>query len=252
GRAEVLSVDTLIWKLRLLDIASLYTYSRLHAIIADTLILARDQLLPSGQEGERFHRLPPYSEICISDYSSHMLFMSEFVRMAAKFGAKIIPSGVVGEDDIGELIFFGMVLACVSLIVAPPLAAVLRCPLWSSLQKEYVVPFFATRIWKERLLSVSLLGHVLRSFELKGTHEIYFCLPLDTNVLKVLVCDCFLDKVVCVSVRKGEVTIELSFSCIRDEMLYKDARGHVDVTLQDGRSFEGTVVNADLILLLSR
>lgn len=30
---------------------------------------------------------------------------SEFVRMAARFGAKIIPFGVVGEDDIGQLIF---------------------------------------------------------------------------------------------------------------------------------------------------
>ncbi|KAD6796085.1 hypothetical protein E3N88_06981 [Mikania micrantha] len=30
---------------------------------------------------------------------------SEFVRMAARFGAKILPFGVVGEDDIGELIF---------------------------------------------------------------------------------------------------------------------------------------------------
>ncbi|XP_062105362.1 phytyl ester synthase 2, chloroplastic-like [Humulus lupulus] len=30
---------------------------------------------------------------------------SEFVRMAARFGAKIIPFGVVGEDDIGELFF---------------------------------------------------------------------------------------------------------------------------------------------------
>ncbi|GKB81859.1 acyltransferase-like protein, chloroplastic isoform X1 [Tanacetum coccineum] len=29
---------------------------------------------------------------------------SEFVRMAARFGAKIIPFGVVGEDDSGELI----------------------------------------------------------------------------------------------------------------------------------------------------
>ncbi|CAH1413157.1 unnamed protein product [Lactuca virosa] len=28
---------------------------------------------------------------------------SEFVRMAAMFGAKIIPFGVVGEDDIGEI-----------------------------------------------------------------------------------------------------------------------------------------------------
>ena len=26
----------------------------------------------------------------------------EFVKMAARFGAKIIPFGVVGEDDIGE------------------------------------------------------------------------------------------------------------------------------------------------------
>ncbi|XP_060958057.1 phytyl ester synthase 2, chloroplastic isoform X2 [Cannabis sativa] len=30
---------------------------------------------------------------------------SEFVRMAARFGAKIVPFGVVGEDDIGELFF---------------------------------------------------------------------------------------------------------------------------------------------------
>ncbi|CAH9112322.1 unnamed protein product [Cuscuta epithymum] len=30
---------------------------------------------------------------------------SEFVRMAARFGAKIIPFGVVGEDDVGELLF---------------------------------------------------------------------------------------------------------------------------------------------------
>ncbi|GAA0168316.1 hypothetical protein LIER_40536 [Lithospermum erythrorhizon] len=29
---------------------------------------------------------------------------SEFVRMAARFGAKIIPFGVVGEDDIGQLL----------------------------------------------------------------------------------------------------------------------------------------------------
>lgn len=28
---------------------------------------------------------------------------SEFVRMAARFGAKIVPFGVVGEDDLGEV-----------------------------------------------------------------------------------------------------------------------------------------------------
>ncbi|KAH9743272.1 AB hydrolase-1 domain-containing protein [Citrus sinensis] len=30
---------------------------------------------------------------------------SEFVRMAARFGAKIIPFGAVGEDDIGQVVF---------------------------------------------------------------------------------------------------------------------------------------------------
>ncbi|KAJ6302297.1 hypothetical protein OIU77_016392 [Salix suchowensis] len=30
---------------------------------------------------------------------------SEFVRMAARFGAKIVPFGVVGEDDFGEVVF---------------------------------------------------------------------------------------------------------------------------------------------------
>lgn len=29
---------------------------------------------------------------------------SEFVRMAARFGAKIVPFGVVGEDDFAEVI----------------------------------------------------------------------------------------------------------------------------------------------------
>jgi hypothetical protein len=28
---------------------------------------------------------------------------SEFVRMASRFGAKIVPFGVVGEDDFGEV-----------------------------------------------------------------------------------------------------------------------------------------------------
>jgi len=30
---------------------------------------------------------------------------SEFVRVASKFGAKIVPFGVVGEDDICEVSF---------------------------------------------------------------------------------------------------------------------------------------------------
>lgn len=34
----------------------------------------------------------------------------EFVRVAAKFGAKIVPFGVVGEDDIGHVSLFHLFL----------------------------------------------------------------------------------------------------------------------------------------------
>lgn len=46
--------------------------------------------------------------IGLSKYSGeeYQLFwpeQSEFVRMAARFGAKIVPFGVVGEDDVSEV-----------------------------------------------------------------------------------------------------------------------------------------------------
>ncbi|KAL3818652.1 hypothetical protein ACJIZ3_004557 [Penstemon smallii] len=43
---------------------------------------------------------------------------AEFVRMAAKFGAKIIPFGAVGEDDVGQLL-----LDCDDQMKIPPLKA---------------------------------------------------------------------------------------------------------------------------------
>ncbi|KAL9241804.1 hypothetical protein vseg_015870 [Gypsophila vaccaria] len=46
-------------------------------------------------------------EACHKKGEEYQLFWperSEFVRMAARFGAKIVPFGVVGEDDIGELV----------------------------------------------------------------------------------------------------------------------------------------------------
>ncbi|CAL1398523.1 unnamed protein product [Linum trigynum] len=39
------------------------------------------------------------------EYQLHWPEQSEFVRMAARFGAKIVPFGVVGEDDYGEVVF---------------------------------------------------------------------------------------------------------------------------------------------------
>ncbi|CAL0323304.1 unnamed protein product [Lupinus luteus] len=200
--ANILPIETLQWKLKLLKSGSAYVNSRLHAIKAQTLILCsgNDRLLPSQQEGERlfvkglagvpsegpvlfvgYHMMlgldlaPLVSGIfmernilvrglghpslfsrkemgIVPDLSifdgvklmgavpvgpsgffkllsskSHILLypggireafhrkgeeyklfwpeQSEFIRMAARFGAKIVPFGTVGEDDIGNLLF---------------------------------------------------------------------------------------------------------------------------------------------------
>lgn len=47
-----------------------------------------------------------YSIIHVIQGEEYKLFWPEqtdFVRVAARFGAKIIPFGVVGEDDIGQV-----------------------------------------------------------------------------------------------------------------------------------------------------
>lgn len=52
--------------------------------------------------------IPQCSDILIQhlqgeEYKLFWPEQSEFVRMAARFGAKIVPFGVVGEDDIGQV-----------------------------------------------------------------------------------------------------------------------------------------------------
>lgn len=83
GLAQMFSVETFVWKLKLLDSACSYTNSRLHAVKAQTLILSsgRDQLLPSRQEGERLHRLLTKSDIRIFDDSGHVLFMEQDIDL---------------------------------------------------------------------------------------------------------------------------------------------------------------------------
>ncbi|GJT05543.1 acyltransferase-like protein, chloroplastic isoform X1 [Tanacetum coccineum] len=79
GVTEVFSVETLVWKLRLLDAACSHANPRLHAVKSQTLILSsgNDLLLPSRHEGERLHHLITKSEIRTFDDSGHMLFMDE-------------------------------------------------------------------------------------------------------------------------------------------------------------------------------
>ncbi|CAK9175157.1 unnamed protein product [Ilex paraguariensis] len=61
------------------------------------LSLKSHVLLYPGGMREALHRKG-------EDYKLFWPKQSEFVRMAARFGAKIIPFGVVGEDDIGQLL----------------------------------------------------------------------------------------------------------------------------------------------------
>ncbi|KAG6793294.1 hypothetical protein NC652_003325 [Populus alba x Populus x berolinensis] len=54
-------------------------------------------LYPGGMR-EAYHRKG-------EEYKLFWPEKSEFVRMASRFGAKIVPFGVVGEDDFGEVVF---------------------------------------------------------------------------------------------------------------------------------------------------
>lgn len=47
GMANIIPKETLVWKLKLLKTASAYTNSRLHAIKAEVLVLARSLFSPS-------------------------------------------------------------------------------------------------------------------------------------------------------------------------------------------------------------
>ncbi|CAK9175162.1 unnamed protein product [Ilex paraguariensis] len=74
---DSLSVEMLLWKLKMLKSASAYANSRLHAIRAQTLLLSsgRDQLLPSQDEGERLCKMLPNCEIRKFNESGHALFL---------------------------------------------------------------------------------------------------------------------------------------------------------------------------------
>ncbi|OIW15244.1 hypothetical protein TanjilG_17564 [Lupinus angustifolius] len=81
--ANILPIETLQWKLKLLKSASAYVNSRLHAIKAQTLILCsgNDRLLPSQQEGERLCQLLPRCELRKFEGSGHFLFLESSVDL---------------------------------------------------------------------------------------------------------------------------------------------------------------------------
>ncbi|KAI4375223.1 hypothetical protein MLD38_013119 [Melastoma candidum] len=77
--ANLLPKETLIWKLRMIKASAAYTNSRIHAIKAQTLILAsgKDQLLPSRAEGERLYNTIGNSDIRRFPESGHFLLLEE-------------------------------------------------------------------------------------------------------------------------------------------------------------------------------
>ncbi|KAF8390709.1 hypothetical protein HHK36_025236 [Tetracentron sinense] len=77
--ADILPRESLLWKLKMLRSASSFANSRLHAIKAQTLILAsgRDQLLPSEEEAERLFLALPKCQIRKFKDSGHTLLMED-------------------------------------------------------------------------------------------------------------------------------------------------------------------------------
>ncbi|XP_024977581.1 acyltransferase-like protein At1g54570, chloroplastic [Cynara cardunculus var. scolymus] len=77
--ADVLTVEMVLWKLKMLESACAYSNSCLHSVSAQTLILAsgNDQLLPSLQEGERLRRILPKCQIRAFSGCCHALFLEE-------------------------------------------------------------------------------------------------------------------------------------------------------------------------------
>ncbi|KAH1092402.1 hypothetical protein J1N35_019659 [Gossypium stocksii] len=89
---------------RMLDLGSFDTYRLMGAVPVSgsnfyKLLSSKSHaLLYPGGVREALHRKG-------EEYKLFWPEQSEFVRMASRFGAKIVPFGVVGEDDVGELVF---------------------------------------------------------------------------------------------------------------------------------------------------
>lgn len=77
--ADVLTVEMVLWKLKMLESACAYSNSCLHSVSAQTLILSsgNDQLLPSLQEGERLRQILPKCQIRPFSDCGHALFLEK-------------------------------------------------------------------------------------------------------------------------------------------------------------------------------
>ncbi|KAK9108568.1 hypothetical protein Syun_024579 [Stephania yunnanensis] len=80
---DILPKESVLWKLQMLKSASSYANSRLHAVKAETLVLAsgKDQLLPSKEEAERLYDRLASCQIRLFNESGHTLFMEDGIDL---------------------------------------------------------------------------------------------------------------------------------------------------------------------------
>ncbi|KAF8018011.1 hypothetical protein BT93_H3034 [Corymbia citriodora subsp. variegata] len=83
GLADIITKETLFWKLKLLKSAASYANSRLHAVKAEVLLLAsgKDNMLPSREEA---HRLTKSLKNCRVRYfkdNGHILLMEDGISL---------------------------------------------------------------------------------------------------------------------------------------------------------------------------
>ncbi|KAG0599609.1 hypothetical protein M758_12G165200 [Ceratodon purpureus] len=83
--AEVVPKEALLWKLKLLHSAALYTNSRLHAVRAEVLLLVsgKDQMLPSADEAKRLRKILPNCRTRYFKDSGHSLLLEGGINLAS-------------------------------------------------------------------------------------------------------------------------------------------------------------------------
>ncbi|XP_030466933.1 phytyl ester synthase 1, chloroplastic-like [Syzygium oleosum] len=83
GFADMITRETLLWKLKLLKSAASYTNSRLHAVKAEVLLLAsgKDNMLPSRDEAQRLTKSLKNCRVRYFKDNGHILLLEDGINL---------------------------------------------------------------------------------------------------------------------------------------------------------------------------
>lgn len=81
--SDIVPKSTLLWKLKMLRSAALYTNSRVHAVKAEILLLAsgKDRMLPSAEEAQRLMKILPNCRVRYFKDSGHTLLLEDGLNL---------------------------------------------------------------------------------------------------------------------------------------------------------------------------